>query len=104
MKKSEEDSFSSSIKSEESNRPQERKRRIKTSFRSHDILLDTTQRNDVVLKTILRLMKRFFLLQFNTVTSYSKLRREKEPSFYYEKIQEYVAFLSKHKNAACKNL
>lgn len=69
-------------------------KRLKTSFRKHDILLNTTQRQDVVLKTILRLIRRFMIAKFNKVTSYIKAKRGREPSFYLEQLRVFVEYLA----------
>lgn len=51
-------------------------KRMNRSFRRHDITLETTQRHDVVLKTLVRAIRRYYLEQFNKVTEYEKRARK----------------------------
>ena len=65
-------------------------------------MLQTTQRQDVVLKTILRLIRRFYVQKFNKVTNYIKSKKGKAPSYYREQLHQFVIHLSKSKNGSVK--
>lgn len=59
-------------------------KRGKTSFKEFDIKLETLQRPDVVLKTILRSIRRYYIVKFNKTTNYIKCKRGKGPEFFRE--------------------
>lgn len=72
-------------------------KRTKTSFSKHQILIETNQRQDVVLKTILRQIRRYFIMKFSKSTNYIKTKRNKDSIFYRTQIQVLVAILEKQK-------
>jgi hypothetical protein len=60
-----------------------------------DVKLETNQRSDVVLKTVLRQFRRYYLHQFNAVTNYISKKRGKGPDFYREHLKAYVETIIK---------
>ena len=54
-------------------------RRSKKIIKSKEVLLETTQRVDIVMKTILRSIRRYYINLFNSITHYNKIKRGKEP-------------------------
>jgi hypothetical protein len=65
-------------------------KRGKTSFKEFDIKLETVQRPDVVLKTILRQIRRYYILKFNKTTNYIKCKRGKGPEFFRDQLRLFV--------------
>lgn len=47
-------------------------------------------RNDVIYKTIVRDMKKFFIEDFNSSTNYIKGKRRKSPIFFYNCFSDYI--------------
>lgn len=72
-------------------------KRTKTSFTKHKILIATDQRQDVVLKAILRQIRRYFITKFSKYTNYIKAKRNKDSSFYIAQIEVLLAILAKQK-------
>jgi len=62
-------------------------------FRLDTIRLDTTQRPDVVLKTILRSIRRYFITIFNNTTNYNKCKRGKGPGYFWEQLYKFTTHL-----------
>jgi len=64
-------------------------------FKTLDVRLETNQRSDVVLKTVLRQFRRYYLHQFNATTSYISKKRGKGPDFYREHLKAFVEIIIK---------
>lgn len=59
-----------------------------------EIHLETKQRPDVVLKSILRSIRRFYIGKFNLLTNYIKSKRGKGPEFLVQCLTAYVSDFS----------
>ena len=57
--------------------------------------LETNQRSDVVLKTVLRQFRRYYLHQFNATTNYISKKRGKGADFYREHLNAFVETIIK---------
>lgn len=75
-----------------------KKQRGKTSFKEFDIRLETEQRPDVVLKTILRSIRRHYIALFNKKTNYIKCKRGKGPEYFIEQLKAFVDLVFSGKN------
>ena len=64
-------------------------------FKDFEIHLETKQRADVVLKTILRQIRRHYINLFNQSTNYIKSKRGKGPDFFREQLKLFVGLLAK---------
>jgi hypothetical protein len=49
-----------------------------------------TNRCDVVYKTLVRDMRKHFLIDFNNFTEYNKKKRYRKPSYYQERVRHYI--------------
>ena len=58
----------------------------KKEMKENEFRLETRQRPDVVLKTILRSIRRYFITIFNNTTNYNKCKRGKGPDYYWEQL------------------
>ena len=68
-------------------------------FKKLDLKLDTKQRSDVVLKTVLRQIRRHYLRLFNDTTNYIQKKRGKGPEFYKENLKTFVDYMIKKEKA-----
>ena len=57
-----------------------------------------SQRQDVVIKTALRMVRRYFVNKFNEISGYMRLKKGKDGAFYLEKVREFVGWLSSIKS------
>lgn len=51
---------------------------------------ELSQRRDVVFKTIIRDMRKYYIEDFNKVTGYVKRKRYKRKDFYFTCVNEYI--------------
>lgn len=72
-------------------RPKIKRRR--NPFKNFEVKLETEQRSDVVLKTILRQIRRHYLLPFNESTKYISVKRSKDPEFYRQCLKNFISEL-----------
>ncbi len=79
------------------NENDEEQKRTKKSFRKLQIPQEFTQRQDVVLKTILRMLRRYFVTKFNEMSGYIKAKRGRDGAFYLEKVRDFVSWLASSK-------
>ena len=63
-----------------------------------EVRIDTKQRSDVVLKTVLRQIRRHYLHLFNTTTNYISKKRGKSPDFYREHLKSFVEIITANDN------
>lgn len=82
----------------------EESKRTKKSFRKLKIPQEFNQRQDVVLKTILRMVRRYFVNRFNEHSGYIKAKRGRDGAFYLEKVRDFVLWLASIKNPQIKEL